>query len=346
MYNTRPACPSSTRATRVIRWLLLAALVLSCPSAWAEVRLIDSFVYGGPGETPWGEIVGHFEDGTLGGGATPTPFEYYREFRRIDTSSLSNDIQYDLDRDGEVDSSAGSEVGLFYAEAYANVIALGEGYREWGAAQAQGTACFEIDTDVLSLHWDFEKGPTGNVYPQYWSVQVYDQHAVENPFNFQAYSGQSPDSGTQLLSLAPDREYVLVWSVSMGAGAGFDHSGSVRLALDLVDAGDPAGPIPAVIDVTADAITPRTKSITCSISLPDGYDVAAILPESIRLEGTVSPERSSVKRHGRILAVKFPTTELNLLPGDLVLTVTGQLANGTLFEGTDSVAVVERGRKE
>lgn len=318
--------------------------VLSCPPARAEVRLINSWVYGGPGETPWGEIVGHFENGTLGGDALPTPFEYYRIPGRIDAAPLSKDIQYDLDKDGVVDSFAGSEVGLLYAEAYANVIPLGEGYREWGAAQAAGTACFTVDNGPLSLHWNYERGPYGDsVFPNGFQLRVHDWETLAY---ICYYDVSSQFEDTVALDLTPGKLYVLYWDLQVGAGAGFDHSGSVRLTLDLTDLGDLSSPIPAVIEVAGDTITPRTRSIACNIRPPDGYSVTDIVVESIRLQGTVAPASSSIKRKGQMLAVRFATTGLGLQPGDLVLTVTGRLADGASFEGSDSVTVVEKGGKK
>lgn len=91
-------------------WFLMVICAMSCGSAWADLSLIDSWVVGGPSTTPWGEISGHFQDGTIEAG-TPAKFEYYRDFGRIDTSPLSKQIQYDMDKDGEAESSAGSEIG-------------------------------------------------------------------------------------------------------------------------------------------------------------------------------------------------------------------------------------------
>lgn len=80
-------------------WFLIVVCALSCGSAWAEVTFFDTYVYGGPGHTPWGQIWGHFEDGTLEAG-TYKPYDPYAISGMIDTSPLSNDIQRDLDYSG------------------------------------------------------------------------------------------------------------------------------------------------------------------------------------------------------------------------------------------------------
>jgi hypothetical protein len=103
--------------------------------------------------------------------------------------------------------------------------------------------------------------------------------------------------------------------------------------------------VAVVVDVTADTITPSTKSITCNFWPPDGYGVADIVVESIRLQGTISPASTSIRK-GQVLVVKFPTTGLGLQPGNVELTVTGQLSDGALFQGSDSITVVQRGGKK
>jgi len=46
-----------------------------------------------------------------------------------------------------------------------------------------------------------------------------------------------------------------------------------------------------------------------------------------------------------MLVVKFPTSGLTLEPGPLELTVSGELTDGTTFEDSDTVEVIEKGGK-
>jgi hypothetical protein len=46
--------------------------------------------------------------------------------------------------------------------------------------------------------------------------------------------------------------------------------------------------------------------------------------------------------------VKFPRSEVQAIiePGEVELTVSGELIDGTIFEGVDTIKVIRRGRKE
>lgn len=102
---------------------------------------------------------------------------------------------------------------------------------------------------------------------------------------------------------------------------------------------------PAAIDIVPDSISTRTKTITCYIWPPDGYDVTQIDQSSIRLEGSIVPLRTSVRSSQQMLVVKFPTSGLSLEPGLLELFVSGKLTDETPFAGSDSVVVVKKGGK-
>lgn len=103
---------------------------------------------------------------------------------------------------------------------------------------------------------------------------------------------------------------------------------------------------PANIDIVPDTISTRNKTITCYIWPPAGYDVTEIDQSNIRLEGFIPPDRVSVRSKQQRLVVKFPTAELNLEPiSERVLTVTGDLTDGTTFVDNDTVEVVQKGGK-
>jgi hypothetical protein len=97
------------------------------------------------------------------------------------------------------------------------------------------------------------------------------------------------------------------------------------------------------VDITADTITARTKSVTCNITLSYGPDVAQIIPESIQLQGTISATRTHVRGKPPMLIATFPISELGLTPGPHTLTVTGALTDGSVFAGKDVVTVVTKG---
>jgi hypothetical protein len=99
------------------------------------------------------------------------------------------------------------------------------------------------------------------------------------------------------------------------------------------------------IDIVPDTISTKTKSITCDIWPPNGYDVTQIDQGSLFLNGQIQPLRISVREHQQMLVVKFPTFGLSLEPGSLELTVSGNLTDGTPFSDSDSVTIVQKGGK-
>jgi hypothetical protein len=107
------------------------------------------------------------------------------------------------------------------------------------------------------------------------------------------------------------------------------------------------GPLPevgAIVDIV-DTITPKTKWITCYL-WPEGYDLAEIDLDSIRLGGGISAVSASIRKKQQMLVVRFSGSELNLAPSPqpYLLTVNGQLIDGTTFAGSDYVTVMQKGQ--
>lgn len=81
------------------------------------------------------------------------------------------------------------------------------------------------------------------------------------------------------------------------------------------------------------------------ITLPEGYEVEDIDVDTILLNGIVSAEWGHIQ--DSVLMVKFDRSEVAaiLSPGDAVeLTVTGELTDGTSFEGSDTIRVTPKGK--
>ena len=118
----------------------------------------------------------------------------------------------------------------------------------------------------------------------------------------------------------------------------------VCLTGPLALAADP-NTIPATIDIDPNTLNLKSRGnwVTCHIWLPLEYDVSDIDPASILLEGAIQAEWKWFKVEDQSVMVKFSRSQLQdrLHPAESVeLTVTGQLADGTPFEGTHIIRVI------
>jgi hypothetical protein len=111
---------------------------------------------------------------------------------------------------------------------------------------------------------------------------------------------------------------------------------------------NPVIPIPADVQ-----IRPRTinlsgngKWIVCLVRLPEDYDVADVDTNSILLNGQIQPTRVWINEEDSVVMLKFRRSEVcdNLEAGKVELTVSGELVDGTMFEGTDTIRVIDRSR--
>jgi hypothetical protein len=90
----------------------------------------------------------------------------------------------------------------------------------------------------------------------------------------------------------------------------------------------------------------RGNWVNCSITLPEGYNVGDINASTLLLNGTVTADLGSVSVQGSQLMAKFNRTLVSnlilsegIMRGNVTLTVAGQLYNGTMFEGSDTIEV-------
>jgi len=109
----------------------------------------------------------------------------------------------------------------------------------------------------------------------------------------------------------------------------------------------------AAIDINPDTLNLKSKGkwITCYIGLFEGYAVGDIDVDSILLEGLLEVQHSEVQ--DSVLMVKFDRQDIIWYiedaleiepPADVSLVVTGELTDGTPFEGTDTIRVINPGK--
>ena len=92
--------------------------------------------------------------------------------------------------------------------------------------------------------------------------------------------------------------------------------------------------------------------ITCQIWLPEEYNVVDVNSYSIFLEAEIGAEWIWFNEQQQVVMVKFNRSEVCQMLielgwlGNVDLTVTGELSDGTRFEGTDTIKVINKGRTE
>jgi hypothetical protein len=124
----------------------------------------------------------------------------------------------------------------------------------------------------------------------------------------------------------------------------------------------PANLISGGIDIDPDTLNQKSNGlyITCYIELESGYDVADIDVSTILLNGVVSAESSPATVDDYDLdgvpdlMVKFDRAAVQSRVGgttdyvegtkfyDYTITITGELTDGTLFEGEDTIKVIQK----
>jgi len=127
-----------------------------------------------------------------------------------------------------------------------------------------------------------------------------------------------------------------------------DLDGNPRIMGLAIDMGAYESPVPAEVDIEPNTLNLQGKGrwINCYIRLPKEYDVADIDPNSILLGDEIGAEWLQINEP--VAMVKFSRPEVKdiLEIGEVELTVGGELADGTKFEGADIIRVMDKGGKK
>ncbi len=106
-------------------------------------------------------------------------------------------------------------------------------------------------------------------------------------------------------------------------------------------------PLPAEVSIEPPVLNLASKGnwLTCQIRLPEDYNIADIDPNSVFLEDIIAAESLQINNDAAV--VKFSRSEVQsiLSIGENEITVTGELLDGTIFEGSNTIRVINKGGK-
>lgn len=151
--------------------------------------------------------------------------------------------------------------------------------------------------------------------------------------------------GIHRATLPVNPAYPLYNSIVLGCGEGLGYVDNIMVFTEPLT-------LESLVDIDPDTLNLKStgKWITCYIELPEGYDVADIDVSTIMLNEQVAAESrpTGILDHDgdgvAELMVKFSRSGVQGILGtadQAELTVTGELADGTLFEGADTIKVVQ-----
>ncbi|MBA7676542.1 hypothetical protein ES703_84784 [subsurface metagenome] len=135
-----------------------------------------------------------------------------------------------------------------------------------------------------------------------------------------------------------------------------DIDGNPRILGEKIDLGayEFVTPIEAIVKIMPKTLNLESNGnwISCTIELPDGYDIADVNTDSITLNGkTIKLAWSSIEEEAQKLLVKFDRSKvqemLNGAEDEVKLSVRGKLNDDdTEFLGTDTIRIVRGGSKK
>lgn len=140
--------------------------------------------------------------------------------------------------------------------------------------------------------------------------------------------------------------YAYLYTSSSSSSPGYWSNADLSVPSGIIE----LPPIPATISIDPQTLNLKSKGkwITCRIGLPEDYDVHDIDVSTIMLNGVVRAQSRPIGIGDTGLMVKFSRSAVQALltpDEETELTVTGALSDGRLFEGTDTIRVINPGKK-
>jgi hypothetical protein len=112
-------------------------------------------------------------------------------------------------------------------------------------------------------------------------------------------------------------------------------------------------PLNVVVKITPKTINPRSKGgwINCTIQFPDEYSVGEVNTDTIALED-IEPTSYTIDEKANNLLMKFDRNDAGIKQllqdlvseGSISLTASGALKDGTMFEGSDTIGILNQGK--
>lgn len=162
----------------------------------------------------------------------------------------------------------------------------------------------------------------------------------------------TPWSHSEIIGTLP------VGSYDLAVTAHADYGSHIETDTYLISFTVVPGPvIEAAIEIRPKTLNLQSKGkwLTCHIWLPEDYNVADIEPNSVRLENEpndIYAEWIWFEEQEQLAMAKFDRSEVQEMLvewgelGDVELTVSGELVDGSIFEGTDTIRVIDKGKKK
>jgi hypothetical protein len=129
-----------------------------------------------------------------------------------------------------------------------------------------------------------------------------------------------------------------------------DLDGQPRVIGDRIDMGayEHTSAVSIDVGITPSVVNLKSQGnwITALLSFPEGYSVSEVDTETVFLQDIIRPQVWAwFDEENREIMVRFDRTDVQtiLSPGNVELTITGNFTDGTPFEGTGIVKVINKG---